>query len=261
MKNWKKAAGIGIIGLFINSITAAAYQPVKITPSTDRHTSYIKDYIGTNLASFGYTSMDGKRRDYYGNGLIRLAFVNSSGSYINPEDNDQLKNYVVVDQSVDPNTEIKLEYEKAENGEEYDNLVSFISCDEILLGVREIDGTPVEKEDCLTKINISPDKYTAYIRDYVGRNLADCGYISFSGELRSEYGSSSIQIIPVSSDGSYIDITNKEILQNYKVVTQSIDANTEITFTYLKDANGEEYSNLIDTQSCLELQVRVEKLD
>lgn len=73
MKNWKKT-GIGLMGaLMLNSAVSAAYQPVTVQVSADRHTDYIKDYVGTNLASFGYTSLDGNRRDYYGNGNIKLS--------------------------------------------------------------------------------------------------------------------------------------------------------------------------------------------
>ena len=260
MKNWKKT-GIGLMGaLMLNSAVSAAYQPVTVQVSADRHTDYIKDYVGTNLASFGYTSLDGNRRDYYGNGNIKLSFMTDSGTFIDPEDAEQLKNYVVVDQNIDPNTEIKIEYEKQENGEEYDNLVSFISCDEILLKVREIDGLEVEKENSLTRIKISPDKYPAYMKEYTGRNLADCGYISLGGQLRSEYGCGTIQVIPVSEDGSFIDVTDKNVLKDYVVTSQNIEPNTEMTFTFLKDENGEEYSNLIDTQSCSEVQLRVKNI-
>lgn len=260
MKNLKKT-GIVLMGLITIKFTGlAAYQPVTVQSSVDRHIDYIKDYVGTNLASFGYTAMDGKRRDYYGNGNIKLVFLTDAGEFIDPQDIEALKNYVVVDQSVDPNTEIKLEYEKKENEEEYENLVNFISCDEILLKVRKIDETAVEKENSLTRINTSPDKYTAYMKDYVGRNLADCGYISLGGQLRDEYACGTVQIIPVSENGAFIDITDEDIIRKYVVTSQNIEPNTEILFTFLKNEEGEEYSNLIDTQSCSEIQLRVKNI-
>lgn len=260
MKKWKKAGVILIGVLTINSVELAAYQPVQVQTSSDCHTDYIKDYVGMNLASFGYTALDGNRRDYYGNGNIKLAFITDAGEFIDPQDKEQLKNYVVVDQNVDPNTEIKVEYEKKENGEEYDNLVNFISCDEILLKVRETDGTEIEKENSLTIIELSRDKHMAYMKDYVGRNLTDCGYTSCGGQLRSEYGCGTIQLIPVSEDGAFIDVADKDKMKEYVVTSQNVAPNTEITFTFLKDEDGEEYSNLIDTQSCSEIQLRVKKI-
>ena len=261
MKKWT-VLKVGLVSaIMITTPVSAAYQPVQSRTSSDRYTDYIKDYVGTNLASFGYTALDGKRRDQYGNGIVEIIFETDSGVYIDPEDEEQLKKYVVVDQSIDPDTEIKMEYEKQENGEEYDNLLDFISCDEILLKVREIDGNAIEKEESLTKIKTAPDKHTEYIRDYVGRNLADCGYISLGGELRDAYGVGSIQVIPVSNDGSFIDVEDKEILKNYVVTSQSTEPNTEIKFTLLKDDNGQEYSNLVDTQSCSDIQVRVSKVE
>ena len=64
----------------------------------------------------------------------------------------------------------------------------------------------------------------------------------------------------MSDDGTFIDVTDKDTMQEYVVTSQNIAPNTEITFTFLKDENGEEYSNLIDTQSCSEIQLRVEKI-
>ena len=110
------------------------------------------------------------------------------------------------------------------------------------------------------QVQTSSDCHTDYIKDYVGRNLADCGYTSWGGQLRDEYGCGTIQLIPVSDDGTFIDVTDKDTMQEYVVTSQNIAPNTEITFTFLKDGDGEEYSNLIDTQSCSEIQLRVKKI-
>ena len=116
MKKWT-VLKVGLVSaIMITTPVSAVYQPVQSRTSSDRYTDYIKDYVGTNLASFGYTALDGKRRDQYGNGIVEIIFETDSGVYIDPEDEEQLKKYVVVDQSIDPDTEIKMEYEKQENG-------------------------------------------------------------------------------------------------------------------------------------------------
>ena len=48
---------------------------VGINPSPDKYTWYIKNYVGKNCASLGYSSMSGKRMDEYGAGLVELVFV------------------------------------------------------------------------------------------------------------------------------------------------------------------------------------------
>ena len=43
---------------------------VTIKQSPDKYTWYIRNYVGKNCASFGYTSMGGDRMDHYGAGYI-----------------------------------------------------------------------------------------------------------------------------------------------------------------------------------------------
>ncbi|MGN1170007.1 MAG: hypothetical protein ACI4RB_07785, partial [Acutalibacteraceae bacterium] len=43
---------------------------IAIKASPDKYTWYIKNYVGKNCASIGYTAMDGKRRDEYGKGKV-----------------------------------------------------------------------------------------------------------------------------------------------------------------------------------------------
>ena len=55
------------------------HEEVTIKTSPDKYTWYVKDYVGKNLASFGYTSLGGDRMDHYGEGYIELALINQSG--------------------------------------------------------------------------------------------------------------------------------------------------------------------------------------
>lgn len=72
-------------------IASDIYEPVMINPSPDKYTWYIKDYAGKNIASFGYTSLGGDRRDSYGATSLALILVMEDGSYIDIEDENLLK--------------------------------------------------------------------------------------------------------------------------------------------------------------------------
>lgn len=49
-------------------------------------------------------------------------------------------------------------------------------------------------------------------------------------------------------------------LSQYVVTAQSVAPNTQVTATYLTDSNGNEYSNLIDTQSVESIALTVTKI-
>ena len=58
-----------------------AKQPeIKIKDSPDKYTWYIKNYVGKNCASFGYTSLGGDRMDHYGASYLELIFLTEDGS-------------------------------------------------------------------------------------------------------------------------------------------------------------------------------------
>ena len=82
-------------------------ESITIKNSPDKYTWYIKNYVGKNCASIGYTSMCGDRMDHYGAGYIELVMVAPDGAYIDIETDDDLKQYVVTAQSYAPNTELK----------------------------------------------------------------------------------------------------------------------------------------------------------
>ena len=240
--------------------TAAKHEPETIKESPDKYTWYVKDYVGMNAASAGYTSMDGFRRDEYGKSNLKLVYVATTGEFLDPEDEDQLKEYVVVGQNLQPNTEIKFTYSLDENGEEYENLVSDRSYEEIVLSVAKIGQTGDEPSQ-LTEIEPSLDKHTQYVRDYVGRNLAACGYVSVAGYLTDSYGHAYITFDIVTDDGSYVDVEDEEALMQYVVTGQSVDPNTEISLTYSLDENGEEYENLVSDKSLDSITLNVTKLE
>lgn len=237
--------------------------PVAVDPSPDKYTWHVRDYVGRNAASFGYTSLGGGRLEEYGAGHLSIKFVAEDGMYIDIEDDDVLRQYVVTGQNIAPNTQMKLVFLTDSKGEEYSNLVDYQSVNEIDLTVRRIDGTlagdPVAFD--LTPIQPSPDKYTWYIRNYVGKNVASIGYTSLGGDLRDEYGHATIRFNLVSNDGAYIDPDDDDILRQYVVTGQDIAPNSKMTLVMMKDSKGEEYSNLVDTQSYENITLYVRKLD
>lgn len=84
--------------------------PATINPSPDKCTWYIKDYVGLNLASFKkYNNVD-RLSDEYGDAKICFNLVSENGEYVDVENPDELKNYVVIWQSLEPNTELKLTF-------------------------------------------------------------------------------------------------------------------------------------------------------
>lgn len=229
---------------------------VTIKQSLDKYTWYIRNYVGKNCASFGYTSLGGKRMDHYGAGYIELVLVTPDGAYIDIETDDDLKQYVVTAQNLAPNTELKYIFDKDSDGNEYDSLISWQSCEEIVLCVKKI-GTSEETTLGLTAINPSPDKYTWYIRDYTGRNLASCGYLAMSGKRMDHYGAGYIRFVIISDDGAYIDPQETELLKNYVITGQSVAPNTELTYVFETDSDGNEYDSLIHSQNIEEIELTV----
>lgn len=237
-----------------------AKQPeIKIKDSPDKYTWYIKNYVGKNCASFGYTSLGGDRMDHYGASYLELIFLTEDGSYIDIETDDELKTYVVTGQNIEPNAEMKLTFDvDEETGEEYENLVEYQTYEEIVLSVKKVKGKNFSPE--LTQITASPDKYTWYVPDFVGRNLANCGYISLSGDLMHRFGPSYAKCVIIPEDGSYIDPEDKETLKKYVVTSQNIAPNTELNLTLQKDSDGNEYDNLVEYQNITEIELNVKPI-
>lgn len=232
---------------------------VEINISPDKYTWYLKDYYGKNLASFGYTTMGGFRADYYGDGYMHLAFLTPNGEYVDIKDQDDMSKWRVIGQSLAPNTEIKYIYEVEEDGTESDSWVEYQTVDELVLALAPV-GKSV-KPPVLTPILPSPDPHTEYVRDYVGRNLSQCGYVSMGGNLTQEYGTAYVRLIVNTDDGSLVDLQDEDALKKYVVIGQSIAPNTEIKLSFKKGSNGEESLDRVHDQSIEEIDLYVVPLD
>ena len=196
-------------------------------------TDFVKDYTGFNLSTVGYTSMGGDLRDYYGNETLKFILVTSDGAYVDPEDEEQLQSYMVVSQFPSPGEEVKFYY----NDE--DDLVN-MSYSEIVLGVQKT-GTDADAVQ-LTQISPSAGKESQFVKAYVGRNLATCGYTAMNGNRYDTYGTGEqrIQLSVVDENGAVVDTSSPGNLKYYIVTGQSPEANTEIKFAYSVDSEGEE---------------------
>lgn len=231
-------------------VNTATTEKAKETP--DKYTQYIRDYTGKNLANVGYTALGGFRADMYGNGYVKLTPVTKTGKYIDPSDEDLLKTYVISKQDVKPDTELKYSYYVDPDTKEESTIVTKQSISEVLLYVKKIDykkdfGDPVE-----IKLPKAADATTWYIRNYVGRNLNNCGYNAIAGDRREAYGDATIILELVSDDGTFIDIKDEESLKKYVVTEQSVEPNTELTF------DVGEY-RIVSNQSIQTMELHVKK--
>ena len=110
----------------------------EIKASPDKNTWYVRDYVGRNLDAFGYLSMDGQLRDAYGPSKVKFVIIADDGSYIDVSDKEALRKYAVTKQNISPNTKLKLQLLKDENGKEYDSLVDSQNIEEIELYVTQV---------------------------------------------------------------------------------------------------------------------------
>ncbi|PZL70145.1 hypothetical protein CI088_15970 [Enterococcus plantarum] len=126
--------------------------------------------------------------------------------------------------------------------------------------IEEKESSSSNDETSTSKIKIksSPDKYTHYVKSYVGRNAATCGSKRLSGEMMDSYGEESLPIIFVSETG---ELVNSENAKDYVVTSQNPEPNTEIKLTYAKDEDGKEYDSLVESSSITEIELTVKSVE
>ena len=243
--------------------TDAVYQATPVNQPTDRYTWFINNYVGKNLASIGYTSLGGDRFDKYGGGLIELIPMAVDGSFVDIHDSELLQQYVVIGQSAAPNTEFHIEFQKDSSGKEYSNLTEYQTIETVYLLVRKVGDSDkhVLSDKSFTIINLADDKYTWYIRDYTGLNLAAVGYTSLGGDRLDSYGGGHIEFIIDAENNEWIDIEDKELMQQFIIVEQDIIPNTQFKIAYQTDSSGKVYSNLVDYQTIEKIRIRVKRIN
>ncbi len=105
------------------------------TPKSDKHTQYLKNYVGRNASDTGTERMSGQFMDTYGDANIPLVFITESGEAVTA---DNIKDYVVESQEPEAGTQIDLTFETSNSGDEY-NFPESVSLDEIVLHVKKVD--------------------------------------------------------------------------------------------------------------------------
>ena len=75
-----------------------------LKPSPDKYTQYVGKYVGMNAASVGYTSLGEDRMLEIGAGYLQITYVTADGTYVGVDDEENLKNYVITAQAIEPNT-------------------------------------------------------------------------------------------------------------------------------------------------------------
>lgn len=110
------------------------------------------------------------------------------------------------------------------------------------------------------KIKESPDKYTWYIKNYVGRNCATIGsYSEIFGYIIEQYGKGYIHIIMITEDGSFV---TEDTISDYVVIEQSVAPNTELKYVFGPhiDPDGVEHE-IIQSQNIEEMEVLVRRVE
>lgn len=217
----------------------------------------VRNYVGKNLAACGRLSGE-RLEDEYGSGDVKLAVVTMDGAYVDVTNAKKIKNYVVIGQSIEPNSDLIVVHLRDSTGEPYSNLVDYQSHEEIILYVCDVDDADenVFEQGIVTMINGSPDRHTYFIRDYSGRNAASFGREWGEGRI-DEYGEGELRLTFTADDGTYINPADISQLREYVVTGQDLAPNTELTLVYQTNSRGEEYDNLIQSQNYEEINLYV----
>lgn len=217
------------------SVSAFTHTPETVKVSDDAHITYMKDYIGMNLANAAYWAPSGMMRiQYIASNMMANIEVLASTPDGKPIEDDDMKNYYIVAQSIEPNSVISTSY-SLDDGEETKK-VGHMTPSAIRFNVLPVGTEPTDEDLEITKINASEDTNVEYIRDYRGLNLGMIGEsYGFDNGVREDYSGATVMVIPNSSDGSYIDLSDEENLKNYVVIGQDVAPNSKMSVTYDED--------------------------
>lgn len=129
----------------------------------------------------------------------------------------------------------------------------------------QTDDTDVSSQQAASSaptvaIKESPDKYTWYIKSYVGKNCASFGYTSIGGDRMDTYGAAVVKLVLVAKDGSFVDPEDTKSLKSYVVTKQSVAPNSKLKLVFDKDSDGVEYDYLVESQNIEEIELTVKPI-
>lgn len=114
-----------------------------------------------------------------------------------------------------------------------------------------------ENKSDIIEIKPSPDKYTWYIKNYVGKNCASFG--DTWGSRYDKYGKAKVNFVFVTEDGSFVDPWADESLKQYVVTAQSIKPNTELKLVFKTNDDGTE-GDTVASQNIEEIELYVKRI-
>ncbi|MBR3319947.1 hypothetical protein IKG20_01435, partial [Candidatus Saccharibacteria bacterium] len=79
--------------------------PMKTKEPSDENTYYMKDYVSRNASDTCTWRLGGDCMDSYGDANLKMVFISDDGQKINDKN---ISFYRVVEQNIEPNTELKL---------------------------------------------------------------------------------------------------------------------------------------------------------
>lgn len=107
--------------------------------------------------------------------------------------------------------------------------------------------------------SLKGDRHKAVVPDLVGQNASQVGYESISGAFYVSITNGIVRL-PLKFKAPDGEAITKDNAKNYKVVSQEPKANTVFDVSYVKDENGKEYDNLVETTGVQSITLTVEKI-
>lgn len=216
----------------------------------------IRNYVGKNAMDVG--KQDGNYFvDEYGSAKLKIVFKTVDGTYLDTKNLGQMNQYTIVAQSIKADEKLNVFNQKNAEGNSYKNLIDYQSYEEIVLVVANGKGEFTEK---LTAPKPIPDRYTYYIKDYVGRNALSIGEITNNTRV-DKYGNSDLIIVFINPDGTSADISDENQLKDYVVTSQDIPVNSKQKIEYETNSNGVEYRSLIKNKTYKKIDLTIEKIE
>lgn len=108
-------------------------------------------------------------------------------------------------------------------------------------------------------LSLKGDRHKEAVPDLVGQNASQVGNTDSDNDFYLTIVNGIIRV-PLKFKTPNGEAITQENAKNYKVTSQEPEANTVFDITYLKDGNGQEYENLVETMGIQNITLTVEKI-
>lgn len=99
------------------------------------------------------------------------------------------------------------------------------------------ESQTTQESTATTSSRPAEDKYTKYLKDYVGRNASDVGTPRVNGKFMDDYGDATIPFVFITEDGEAV---TEENIKNYVVESQDPEEGSPVQLEFSTDESGEE---------------------